>query len=172
MKFRKMWGSSLVGLLIMGCVTGASLKKYQESIPDPRGSLLDFAIPVEDISPKAISLFGWRTSRRLHEGLDFRAPMRTPVLASERGAVLYVGQSLRGYGLIVVINHGDGWSTVYAHLSRSLVKRGDLVHKGQRIAYSGNSGRSSGPHLHFEIRKGADPLDPLLFLPRARLRLP
>jgi murein DD-endopeptidase MepM/ murein hydrolase activator NlpD len=141
-------------------------------MPNPSSALLDFGIPIETETPTVVSLFGWRQSGRVHEGIDFRAPIGVPVLASERGRVLYVGQSLSGYGLIVVIDHGDAWSSVYAHLSRALVKRGSVVRKGQRIAYSGNSGRSSGPHLHFEIRKGADPLDPLLFLPKERLKLP
>lgn len=162
-----------LALLCLGaCVSGPSVKQYHESMPDPNASLLDFRVPLEDPSPAAISLFGWRSARRLHEGLDFRASRGTPVVAAERGSVLYVGQSLRGYGLIVVIGHGDDWSTSYAHLSRALVRRGDQVRKGQRIALSGNSGRSSGPHLHFEIRKGADPLDPLLFLKRDQIRLP
>lgn len=159
-------------LLLSFCASNASVKKYHSSMPNPRSSLLNFALPIDTPSPAVHSLFGWRTSRRLHEGLDFRASIGTPVLASEKGAVMYVGTSLSGYGLIVVLGHGDSWSTVYAHLSRAFVKRGDRVRKGQRIAFSGNTGRTSGPHLHFEIRKGSDPLDPLLFLPQDRLKLP
>lgn len=165
-------GLLLLALLLSACVTGPSVREYQDSMPNPASSLLDFSIPIETTAPSVVSLFGWRTRSKMHEGIDFRASMGTPVLASEKGVVLYVGQSLSGYGLIVVINHGDRWSTVYAHLSRALVARGNYVRKGQRIAHSGNSGRSSGPHLHFEIRKGADPLDPLLFLPQGRLKLP
>ncbi|MEO5666920.1 MAG: M23 family metallopeptidase [Bdellovibrionota bacterium] len=160
-------------LLCLGaCVSGPSVKEYQESMPNPNASLLDFAVPIEDVSPKVISLFGWRSARRMHEGIDFRASKGTPVLATEKGVVLYSGQSLKGFGIIVVIGHGDDWSSIYAHLSKSLVQRGDNVRKGQKIAFSGNTGRSSGPHLHFEIRKGADPLDPLLFLKRGTFRLP
>ncbi len=172
-RLMKRWSAAiLVGLLVSACVSGPSLREYRDSMPEPNASLLDFGVPIEDPSPAVISLFGWRSSRRVHEGIDFRAAKGTPVLASERGVVLYVGTSLRGFGLMVVIAHGDDWSTAYAHLSRSLVKRGDNVSKGQRIAYSGNSGRSSGPHLHFEVRKGADPLDPLLFLKRGGFSLP
>ncbi len=101
-----------------------------------------------------------------------KASIGTKVIAAERGVVSYVGKRLSGYGLMVVVNHGGGWSSVYAHLSRSFVQRGYSVKKSQQIALSGNSGRTSGPHLHFEIRKGADPLDPLLFLPTNQLQLP
>jgi len=122
-----------------------------------------FAWPVRQ--PVLSAFFGWR-GRRMHEGLDLRADVGTEVVATAGGKVLYVGRRLRSYGLIVVIDHGEGWSSVYAHLSRSLVKENDMIHQGQFIALSGRSGRVSGPHLHFEIRKGADPLDPLLHLPK------
>jgi len=162
----------VLAILISACVTGPSVKEYQSKMPDPNASLLDFGVPIQDPTPSVISLFGWRSSRRIHEGIDFRARIGTPVLAAEKGVVLYSGKSLRGFGVIVVIGHGDDWSSIYAHLSKSFVKRGDDVKKGARIALSGNTGRSSGPHLHFEIRKGADPLDPLLFLKRGSFSLP
>lgn len=171
-----LWGRKvgvLVTLLFLGaCVTGKSPQQYRDSLPDPKASLLDFGLPLRGPSVRVVSLFGWRDRRKVHEGLDFKASIGTPVYAAERGVVSYVGRSLSGYGLIVVINHGGGWSSVYAHLSRALVKRGSRVSKGGQIAYSGNTGRSTGPHLHFEIRKGADPLDPLVFLPTGDLQLP
>jgi len=165
-------GMVFATLMLGACVSGPSVREYQDSMPNPNASLLDFAVPLDESNPAVISLFGWRSSRRIHEGVDFRAKRGTPVFASEKGEVIYVGQSLKGYGLMVVIAHGDDWSSTYAHLSRASVRRGDSVVKGQRIALSGNSGRTSGPHLHFEIRKGADPLDPLLFLKRGNIKLP
>lgn len=166
---------ALLGLLLfacVSCVTGPSPREYHQSMPDPSSALLDFGIPLRGPGVKAVSLFGWRSKKRMHEGLDFRASKGTSVYSSERGRVMYVGRSLSGYGLIIVLDHGGGWTSVYAHLSRSLVRKGYSVKKGQKIALSGNSGRSTGPHLHFEIRKGSDPLDPLVFLPAGQLLLP
>jgi murein DD-endopeptidase MepM/ murein hydrolase activator NlpD len=104
----------------------------------------------------------------MHEGVDLRAPTGTPVLASAAGEIIHAGRGLKGYGRLAVVDHGGGWTSVYAHLSRVDVRVGDHVTRGEKLGLSGRSGRSQGPHLHFEIRKGADPLDPLLFLPQAK----
>jgi murein DD-endopeptidase MepM/ murein hydrolase activator NlpD len=135
-----------------------------EEVPSPAASLIDFGWPTQ--IPVVIDYFGWRSKKRVHEGLDLAARTGTPILAAEKGKVLYVGSRLKGYGLLIVIDHGDDWSSSYAHLSRAHVRRGDWVKKGEQIALSGRSGRVTGPHLHFEIRKGSDPLDPLLFMPQ------
>lgn len=98
------------------------------------------------------SLYGMRGDR-LHQGVDFAVPVGTPVLAALSGRVTEV-QWLDGYGLTVILEHTSGTtSTLYAHLSRSLVSRGMQVQQGQAIALSGNTGRSTGPHLHFEIQE-------------------
>lgn len=167
--------SWLALLFLCACVTGPSPYDYQRQVPRPEAALLDFALPLRGSTSRVTSLFGWRHMHgrnKVHEGIDFGVPIGTPVYAAEQGRVIYSGQGLGGFGLIVVIDHGGKWTSIYAHLSRSLVRRGYTVRKGQRIADSGNSGRSSGPHLHFEIRQGADPLDPLLFLPTQQLLLP
>ncbi len=109
--------------------------------------------------------FGWR-KKRLHEGIDLRARTGTPVFASASGEVIYAARTIRNFGRMVVVDHGQGWSSVYAHLSKMLVRVGQHVEQGQKIGLAGRSGRASGAHLHFEIRKEADPLDPLLLLPR------
>lgn len=105
-----------------------------------------------------------------HEGIDLRASTGTPVLAAHDGVVLYSGSGIGGYGRLVVIKNGQGISTVYGHNSRLLVRKGQRVRRGQRIALSGSTGRSSGPHVHFEVRLGVRAVDPLLLiaLPRAQ----
>lgn len=109
------------------------------------------------------SPFGKR-KRDLHEGVDLRAEIGTPVFASDSGVVVYAGRKIRGYGKMIVIKHGKGLSTVYAHNSQVYVKKGQRMRKGQKIALSGATGRVSGPHLHYEVRHGVTALDPKLLL--------
>ena len=109
------------------------------------------------------SPFGKR-ARKFHEGIDLRAAPGTTVLASLSGKVAYAGTRIRGYGKMIIIGHGDRLSTLYAHNSRLLVRVGQIVQRGQKIALSGNTGRSTAPHLHFEMRQGSVALDPLAFL--------
>ncbi len=98
--------------------------------------------------------------RKFHQGTDLRAPMGTPVYAAADGEVVYVGSKIRGYGRMIVIKHSGNFYTVYAHHSKNLVKSGEKVEIGQMIAKSGKSGHSSGPHLHFELRRGTQSFDP------------
>ena len=97
---------------------------------------------------------------KFHQGIDLHAPMRTPVFAASDGVVVYVGSKIRGYGRMIVLKHSGNYYTVYAHHSKNLVKMGKEIHKGELIAYSGRSGHSSGPHLHFELRQGTQSFDP------------
>jgi murein DD-endopeptidase MepM/ murein hydrolase activator NlpD len=109
------------------------------------------------------SPFGTRAGRQ-HEGIDLPAPIGTPVYAAADGQVVYAGSGIRGYGNLIVIQHEGDLLTVYAHNSELLVARGDKVRVGQRIALSGQSGHASGPHLHFEVRSGQIPVDPVSYL--------
>ncbi|MCZ8436513.1 peptidoglycan DD-metalloendopeptidase family protein [Achromobacter xylosoxidans] len=125
------------------------------------------AMPITDY-PYLSSSYGWRrnpvTGRSaMHEGLDFAAPPGTPILAASGGVVLEA-KFHPGYGNMVEIDHGDGLITRYAHASSLMVKQGQLVERGQQVARVGSSGRSTGPHLHFEVRLAGQPLDPRLFL--------
>lgn len=118
--------------------------------------------------PALSSSFGWRrnpvTGRQtMHEGLDFSAPRGTDIRAASGGIVVRAG-TWHGYGKMVEIDHGNGLRTRYAHASSILVKAGDLVRQGDLIARVGSTGRSTGAHLHFEIRMADYPLDPTLFL--------
>lgn len=118
--------------------------------------------------PYLSSSFGWRrnpvTGRHImHEGLDFAAPKGTPIRAAS-GGVVTEARTITGYGRMVEITHGNGLVTRYAHASKLHVEVGDIVEKGQLIANVGSTGRSTGPHLHFEVRMAGHPLDPTLFL--------
>ena len=100
-----------------------------------------------------------------HDGIDIAAAEGTPIRAIERGEVIYSDQ-LRGYGNIVIIRHSDGLVSVYAHNEMNLVKQGQAVSRGEIIARVGSTGRVTGPHLHFEIRKNNTAQDPLRVLPQ------
>ena len=115
-------------------------------------------------APRLTSAFGTRWGKN-HEGIDMAAPIGTPVLAAAAGDVIYAGDHVRGYGNMVVVKHSDNLVTVYAHNSVLLVHEGDRVSVGQEIARVGDTGRSTAPHLHFEVRRRDTPLDPLQFLP-------
>ena len=97
-----------------------------------------------------------------HEGLDIIADRGTPVFAPGKGVVTFVGRR-GGYGIAVEINHGFGYKTVYAHLSKSIVKKGQRVTRGDLIAKTGNTGLSSGPHLHYEVHHNGVKLNPVDF---------
>lgn len=100
---------------------------------------------------KVSSHFGQR-GRRHHDGIDIPAPRGTPIVAVDKGVVVYSDDGIRGYGNMIVIAHSDDVFTVYAHNRKNKVDKGDKVKKGEVIAEVGNTGRSTGPHLHFEIR--------------------
>ena len=108
--------------------------------------------------------YGWRWGR-MHKGIDIANNTGTPILASRDGIVAFAGWS-GAYGYLVEITHGDGESTRYAHNSRILVKKGQIIPRGARISLMGSTGRSTGPHLHFEIRRsGGAAMNPLQKLP-------
>ena len=119
-----------------------------------------FKMPLEGILS---SPFGSRWGR-MHEGIDIAVPEGTPVKAAECGTVSYVSENAGGYGKLVRIDHGYGVETVYAHLSKITVTPGQNIPAGETIALSGNTGRSTGPHLHFEILQNDTPVDPSLYL--------
>lgn len=104
--------------------------------------------------------------RAFHEGLDFAAPRGTPIVAAA-GGVVVKARYVSGYGKLVEIDHGNKLVTRYAHASKLLVKEGDLVYRGQQIAKVGSTGRSTGAHLHFEVRVADKAADPRLFLAEA-----
>ncbi|HIL81136.1 MAG TPA: LysM peptidoglycan-binding domain-containing protein [Myxococcales bacterium] len=122
---------------------------------------LRFAWPVRG---RLSSRFGMRKGRP-HEGIDVAASRGTPIHAAESGRVIHSGR-LSGYGKVVIVKHAGAYRTVYAHASKLLVRKGAFVERGQTIALVGSTGRSTGPHVHFEIRRSETPHNPLAFLPR------
>ena len=140
-------------------------------IPDakPRNIFEGFLWPIS--GGRITSSFGWRRSpfsggnREFHPGVDISIPHGTSVRASRYGQVTYVGW-MGGYGYTVVLAHPNGYKTLYAHLSSTVVSVGQSVKQGQTIARSGNTGRSTGPHLHFEIIKNGSQKNPFAYLKR------
>jgi len=133
-------------------------------------SVLKDTLP--NISPVAAafnsSSFGWRIDpfnghKAFHEGLDFTAGIGTPIYAAA-GGIVSTAEQTPDYGKLVKIDHGSGLETLYAHASKLLVRAGERVEKGHKIAEVGSTGRSTGPHLHYEIRLAGNPLDPRKYL--------
>ena len=114
------------------------------------------------LSGTLTSGFGMRWGR-MHKGIDIAVPSGTPVRAAAAGTV-YVGSDPGGYGTFIIIDHGNGVVTVYGHLTSVAVGDATRVGGGSVVAYSGNTGRSTGPHLHFEVRIGGVAVDPLGYL--------
>ncbi len=117
---------------------------------------------------RVMSRYGWRRhpiskKRRFHKGIDIASWTGAPIHVTADGIVEYAGWS-RTFGYVVVVNHSYGYRTYYAHCSQILVKRKEIVKKGQVIAQVGSTGLSTGPHLHYEIRKWNQRLNPIAFL--------
>lgn len=108
---------------------------------------------------------GTKKRKRPHKGIDLAAPRGTAVMASHDGKIIYTGKGFKGYGKMIMIESPNGWATLYGHLDKIIVFEGMSIKQGEVIGALGNTGRSSGPHLHFEIRKLDGPVDPLPFLP-------
>jgi murein DD-endopeptidase MepM/ murein hydrolase activator NlpD len=120
-----------------------------------------FVWPVQG---KVINTFGSSTDGLKNDGINIAAPSGSPVVAAADGVVAYAGNELRGFGNMILIRHEGGYVTAYAHNDSLLVKKGDKVKRGQIIARVGATGAVFGPQLHFEIRKGTQPVDPMTYL--------
>lgn len=116
------------------------------------------------VSGEVTSPYGMRKGRP-HDGIDISAPEGTPVQAAASGRVIFSSDEIKSYGNLIIIKHEGRFSTVYAHNQKNLVKEGDFVEKGQTIAKVGRTGRATAPHLHFEVRHGKKPRNPVFFLP-------
>lgn len=128
---------------------------------ESNGALPTFRWPANG---RVIAGFGTSPNGVQNDGINLALPEGTSVKAAEDGVVAYAGNELKGYGNLVLVRHPNGYVTAYAHAKEILVKRGDQVKRGQVIARSGQTGNVNAPQLHFEIRKGASPLDPMRFL--------
>lgn len=117
------------------------------------------------------SNYGWRThpvrgSKSMHTGVDFGGKTGDTIIASRAGEVAFAGWYNNVYGNVVILNHGGGYQTFYAHMSRVSVSKGQVVDQGQRVGFMGSTGLSTGSHLHFEVRKDGSSLNPFNFLTR------
>ena len=121
-----------------------------------------FAWPVKGT---VISRYGAIGKGRSNDGINIKAPLGTTVKAADAGKVAYVGNELKGFGNLILIQHDDGWITAYAHNNSFLVRKGQRVQKGTPIAKVGSTGGVNTPQLHFEVRSGKKPLNPLAYLP-------
>jgi murein DD-endopeptidase MepM/ murein hydrolase activator NlpD len=137
------------------------LDKDAAKLAEGTGAVPKFRWPANG---RVIAGYGPTTNGQQNDGINIALPENTPVKAAEDGVVAYAGNELKGYGNLVLVRHPNGYVTAYAHTKELLVKRGDQVKRGQVIARSGQTGNVNAPQLHFEIRKGASPLDPTRFL--------
>ncbi len=135
-----------------------------------KATMLSSIPAIQPVSNKDLtrvaSGYGWRIhpiykTEKMHTGMDFTAPIGTEVYATGNGVVDKVEMDGRGYGNNVLINHSYGYETLYAHLNKYIVRPGQKVSRGDLIGYVGNSGTSTGPHLHYEVRKNTNPVNPV-----------
>jgi murein DD-endopeptidase MepM/ murein hydrolase activator NlpD len=118
---------------------------------------------IKPLNGRITSDFGSRLSGRRHMGIDIAARSGQPIISAADGTVRFSGWR-SGYGNTIIVQHAQGLKTLYAHNSRNLVRKGEKVRQGQVIALVGSTGRSTGPHLHFEVRNGSGPQNPLSYL--------
>ena len=154
-------------------VASAPVQNARVATPEPQstetvthtaeaaGSMPSFRWPVKG---RVIAGFGPRPNGTQNDGINLAVPEGTPVKAADDGVVAYAGNELKGYGNLVLIRHANGFVSAYANASELMVKRGDTVKRGQVIAHAGQTGNVTSPQLHFEIRKGATPVDPTKYL--------
>ena len=134
--------------------------RQQVRIASRQQTSLQFVWPVRG---RLSSRFGMRRGKP-HEGIDVAAARGTSIIAAESGRVIHSGR-LGSYGKVVIVKHAGAYRTVYAHASKLFVRKGEFVERGQKLAEVGSTGRTSGPHVHFEIRRLESPRNPLAFLP-------
>ena len=138
------------------------------AVKSAEGAPPSFRWPVK---ARVIAGFGPRPNGQQNDGINLAVPEDTPVKAAEDGVVAYAGNELKGYGNLVLVRHPNGYVTAYAHAKELMVKRGDQIKRGQVIAKSGQTGNVDAPQLHFEIRKGPAPIDPMP-IPQRRVKPP
>jgi murein DD-endopeptidase MepM/ murein hydrolase activator NlpD len=146
-----------------------ALSELTSALEGSMGLLSSTPVSLPVVKGRMTSGFGYRASpfgrgADMHQGLDLAGPVGAPVYAPAAGVVLTADWSGNGYGLMITVDHGFGQVTRYAHLSEVLVEAGQTIERGEQIAKVGNTGRSTGPHLHFETVLGGVPVDPMVFI--------
>lgn len=127
----------------------------------PKRSSSKFQSPVEG---QVISSYGPKEGGLHNDGINIKAPRGTPVHAAENGVVVYTGNELKGSGNLILVRHDDRWMSAYAHLDKTLIKRGDVIKRGQSIGTVGSTGSVDSPQLHFELRRGTKALNPKVYI--------
>lgn len=152
-------------------VQNTSYKEVDELIRN-KEKLLSHTPAIQPVSNKDLtriaSGFGYRIdpiykTTKMHAGIDFTAPQGTPIYATAMGTIKIAGNTGNGYGNHVVINHGYGYETLYGHMAKIKVKSGQQVARGEVIGWVGSTGKSTGPHLHYEVHKNNNKIDPVYF---------
>jgi murein DD-endopeptidase MepM/ murein hydrolase activator NlpD len=159
------WMAATIAALFLVLVTGcASGRGSSSSVPDGWPLAKHYSVTSEFGPRKDPRAGAWRK----HTGVDLSAPKGTPVLATAPGRVVFGGRDRGGYGKLVKLDHGNGIQTWYAHLSRRAVRQGERVHRGQQVGRVGNTGRTTGSHLHYEVRLHGQAVDPRGYLGERR----
>lgn len=145
----------------------AIIRQYQSGNTSPQAGTGTYVWPTPGhtwvTSPYGMRYHPILNQRRMHQGIDIGAPMGATIVAADSGTVIYCGW-MSGYGQVIIVDHGGGLSTLYAHQSSFLVSKGASVSKGQAIGKVGSTGMSTGPHLHFEVRINGTPTDPTAYV--------
>jgi murein DD-endopeptidase MepM/ murein hydrolase activator NlpD len=178
-RVENMRGGELVNSIItslnsLGHYIAAQKISYNElnNLMKNKEQLLASTPAIQPVSNKDLtriaSGFGYRIDPiyktvKLHAGLDFAAPLGTPIYATANGTVAVAGNTGNGYGNHVVINHGYGYETLYGHMSRIKVRPGQPIKRGEVIGWVGSTGKSTGPHCHYEVHKNGQKIDPVYF---------
>jgi len=138
----------------------------QQPVPEKVKADVSAAVPAFrwPVRGRVVTGFGPKPSGQQNDGINVAVPEGSPVKAADDGVVAYAGNELKTYGNLVLVRHSNGYVTAYAHASEILVKRDEPVKRGQVIAKAGQTGSVAAPQLHFEIRKGSTPVDPMPFL--------
>jgi murein DD-endopeptidase MepM/ murein hydrolase activator NlpD len=139
----------------------AAAEAGKDSAAAATGAVPSFRWPVRG---RVIAGYGAKTNGQQNDGINLAVPEGTSVKAAEDGIVAYAGNELKGYGNLLLVRHSNGYVTAYAHASELKVKRGETVKRGQIIALAGQTGTVNSPQLHFEVRKGSTPVDPMPYL--------
>lgn len=151
-------------MLFFGLTSCSSLDEGEEVMDVVDTQPIEFDFPLKEY--RRIS----RGYKGRHRGIDISAPRNTKIYAAESGWITYQGTKFRGYGKLVIIEHSKNWASFYAHLNKFSAKEKTWVNKGDFIGYVGQTGRSRGDHLHFEVRYKNRPIDPLAYFNKSALK--
>lgn len=155
------WMAATLAAVFLTLLTGCATSRGSSSpVPDRWPTAEEWPVTSEFGPRKDTRAHTWRR----HTGVDLSAPKGTAVFATAPGRVVYGGRDRGGYGKLVKVDHGNGVETWYAHLSRRAVRDGERVRRGQRLGRVGKTGRTTGPHLHYEVRVDGTPVDPAPYL--------